>query len=211
MENNAHIEVLILRQIGYLLICFFLVFLFVGCSKQLPVVHKLSSLPGEGICRVAILPFINESDFPQGDTIFYRVFTSEMPRYEHFELIQEGDVREAFRKARVAPGLKELDLENLRIIGNYLNADVLIEGTIIELDEYNNRGSVVPFMSLNIQLIDAPTGRLLWSTYHRREGEEYRKIMHFGMVNTTTRLARRISEEIIKRWLTEGLVLKCTD
>ncbi len=198
------------RQSIYILVGFGLIVLS-GCSKQPPVVHPLSSLPAEGICRVAVLPFVSESDFPEGDIIFYRVFTSELIKYADFELTQEGDVREAFRKARVTPGLKELDLEKLRIIGNYLNVDVLIEANIIELDEYEVKGNIVPFMSVNIRIIDAATGRMLWLTYHRREGEEYRKVMHFGMVNTVTRLAHRMSKEIIKRWIAEGLVLKCTD
>ena len=107
--------------------------------------------------------------------------------------------------------MKELELEKLRVIGNYLNVDVLIEGNIIELDEFEVKGNTVPFMSVNIRLMDAATGRMLWSTYHRRVGEEYRKVMHFGMVNTVTRLAHRMSKEIIKRWIKEGLILKCTD
>ena len=192
------------NTVRLLILCTILLFL-TACSGRFPVFHQLGPLPADGICRVAVLPFVNATDFRDGGTIFYRVFTAELAERSDFQLVQEGDVRNAFRQARLIPGFQEPNFEKLRIIGNYLNADVLIAGSIIEMKE----DEATPSMTVNLYIIDAYSGNRIWNTYHKRVGEEYRKVMHFGMVYTYTRLSRKIAEEILDRWISKGFIAKC--
>lgn len=198
------------QKVNAIVIFLFLI-LGTSCTRQRPVFHELAPLPSGGVCRLAVLPFVNETHYNDGGVIFYRVFNTELVNLGDFQLTPEGDIREAFRKELVSPGLQHPNFEKMRIIGNHLNVQVLVVGNIIEMKEYGTRGVKTPSLTVKLQLIDASTGQTLWTTYHRRQGEEYRTILHFGFVSTYTRLAERMSREILNRWIAEGLIAQCSE
>ncbi|MDX1777205.1 MAG: hypothetical protein R3297_11540 [Desulfobulbales bacterium] len=184
-----------------------------GCApQQKPTLLKLATLPQEGVCGIAVLPFVNETDFSDGDLIFYRVFTSELNRFGNFELSPEGDVRNTYRKVRLASGLDAPDFNQLRIIGNYLNVPLLIFGYIKQMEEVKaSVDGYMPYLAVNIKIFDVGKGQTIWSTYYDRKGEEYRRVMHFGIVNNITRLSRRSSEAILTLWEKEGFIERCSE
>ena len=188
--------------------------LVAACSTKYPNLQKLSPLPEEGVCRVAVLPFNNQSSYRDGNTLFYRVFVSELARLGNFALATEGDVRDAFRQVRVNPGYQSPTYDQMRIIGEYLNVDVLVTGSINQMGESvseHMENETVPFLTVNLKLIEVISGRTFWSIYHRRSGEEYRKVMHFGLISTTTQIADQVSKDIIAHWASEGFIGKCTE
>ena len=78
---------LVCSLFGYLGKCFFVscfVLLVGGCGVvsvveselELPILQRLRPLPVEPACRVAVLPFVNESDYPSAEIISYKVFSS---------------------------------------------------------------------------------------------------------------------------------------
>jgi len=166
-------------------------------------------LPQDTICRVAVLPFINNSEYNEGDLIAYRIFSSELVRTGKFQLAQEGDVRRIYQQLLLFPNQLPR-LEQLRIIADRLDAQILITGTIVEMSEKNTGNNVNPTLTLNLQILDAESGRTLWLTHHKQEGKQYRKVMHFGLINTITGLVRIVSDEILELWYANGLK-KCTD
>ncbi len=168
-------------------------------------------MPEDGLCRVAVLPFTNGSDFRDGGVLLYRVFTAELAGQQDFELSQEGDIRAAYRQVRVSPYFGRLTFDQLRIIGDYLNVDVLIVGHISEMEEKMIKGKSIPFMTISLELRDAQTGRTLSSVHHRRDGNDYLKVMHFGIVTTTTELSHLISKEIIGDLAAKGFVAQCSE
>jgi hypothetical protein len=199
------------HHINALVILLFLI-LGTSCTRQLPAFHALAPLPAEGICRVAVLPFINETHFDDGVIIFHRLFNTELTELDNFQISQEGDIREAFRKERISPGIKRPTIDQLRILGNYLNVQLLIIGYVTEIVEAGGKKGVKdPQITVKLEVMDAFTGQTLWSTYHRRSGSEYTKIMHFGFVSTFTRLSSRMSQEILERWVSEGLIAQCSE
>ena len=176
-----------------------------SCSpgSQSPSFQQVSSLPDANFCRVAILPFINDTDFKQGSVIIRRIFATEMQR-AGFIVAQEGDVSTILRQLKIIPS-QELSLDEIRVLAGRLNVEALITGKIFELREDVRQDRTEPVIALNIQFIGADTGRMLWTTYHSRTGEDYRTVLHFGLVNTLFRLGKVMSAEIIKRWFDEGL------
>jgi len=180
-----------------------------GCGPRLPALDKLAPLPEEKVCRIAVIPFASEADSPQGATLFYRVFLAELVRLGQFDVVQEGDVREVLRNLRIWPE-QQPELEQIKILGERLGSPLLVEGTLLEMEETSKGGASNPSIAVSLQILDSGNGKTLWTTYHRREGSEYRKIMHFGVIHTATSLADRVSQEILERWFQEGLN-KCTE
>ncbi|MBU0481023.1 MAG: hypothetical protein KKG47_07975 [Proteobacteria bacterium] len=171
---------------------------------------KMAPLPDDGlICRVAVLPFANEASYSQADNIFGRVFVSELIN-TGFLLSQEGDVRKILKQMMVIPGLMP-SVEQLRAIADRLGVQVIVIGSVVEMRDKDRYGQKLdPSAAVILRIIEADSGRTLWTTYARREGKEYRKVMHFGLINSVTALSEKMAAEIIETWF-EGGVKKCAE
>jgi len=186
---------------------FLLVALLLGvssCTSSRLSLEKKNVYEGESICSVALLPFINGSRFEQGNLIMQRVFAAELTRIAGIEVASEGDVQNIYRELRIYPNQLP-SIEQIRVLGSRLDVQLVISGRITEMEEKMGDNYVNPVVDLTLQVYDAKSGQTMWSTYHRREGADYRKVMHFGLVNTVTQLSRIISDEIIEEWFAEGM------
>lgn len=123
---------------------------------------------------------------------------------QEYHLVQEGDVRKIYRQMRIAPK-SQLSMEQMRIISERLAVDAVIVGTVVEMNEKTGGGGMETTLAVDLRLVDAFTGKIIFTTYHSRKGEEYRKVMHFGLVNTITELAKRVAHEILEIWQEKGL------
>lgn len=187
------------------LFCFsFILFFQFGCGRQVPVVQKLAPLPAQGICKVAVLPFLNESSYAQGGAIVSRVFLSELVDTGHFQVFQEGDVRELYRQLLIYPNQLP-NREQLEMIGGRLNPDIFVGGIVQKMYEKGNGSFIDTELTLVLHLYDGKSGQLLWTTYHLRRGGEYQQVMHLGRINTISGLVRRMSQEIISDWFKQGM------
>ena len=188
---------LILLPLAWALLC------LSACGPKVPSLHKFASISHEKACRVAVLPFVNETDYPLADLIFYRIFLSELVQTGLFDVAQEGDIREAINDLKIRPGQRST-VEQVNILGDRLGVGVVITGTVVEMSERRTARSLDPIAAISLDILDAGSGRRLWTTYHRREGRRYRKVMHYGMLNTASSLAGRVSEEVLKLWVEQG-------
>lgn len=171
----------------------------------MPLHQERAPLPAGPICRVAVLPFVSETDFPQANTIAYKVFLAEINTLGTYLVAQEGDILKTYQQLRIYPGQAPTP-EQLGVLGSRLGAQVLVTGQVLEAAENpGERGSPTPVVGLRVQIHDGPSGESLWTTYHRRLGTEYRRAMHFGKIHTVTGLTHQVSREIIQLWLRQGL------
>ena len=174
-----------------------------------PRLIKLGVMPKEKVCRLAVLPFVNETDFELGGLIFYRIFMSELVSSGNYVVSQEGDIRKIYGQLKISH--KEAPtFEQVRILADRLNVQLLITGKVVDMAETVIEQESRPSLSVDLQIIQADPARILWTTHHRSEGERYRKVMHYGMENTITGLAKRVSSEIMELWFSEGFN-RCMD
>ena len=194
----------ILRSLLLTLLCGSLL---TGCSTygKLPLHSEMSHLPSDPICRVAILPFLSDADYPLADAIVGKVFAAVFQASGNYLVIQEGDILRAYRQLHILPGVAPTP-EQLQIIGDRFNAQVLITGRVLEMREDRGEHSTVnPLIIMEIQIRDGKSGETLWKTYHRRQGSDYNKTMHFGTIHTVSGLSRQMAVEIINLWFEKGL------
>jgi len=178
-----------------------------GCGlRSRPMVMKQAPLPDEGnVCRVAVLPFSNQCGYPLADTVFYRIFVAELLESGNYLVSQEGDVRKIYRQMKVIIG-RTPDIEQIRALAGRLGVQMVISGSVLEMRDKTEYGrKLEPSIAVVVRILDAESGRTLWTTFVRREGGDYRKVMHFGVINTVSALAKRVSKEILEAWFEEGL------
>lgn len=177
-----------------------------GCTArtELPAQRAMAPMPPGPLCRIAVLPFVNDSAFPLADTLVAKVFSASIQAAGNYLLAQDGDVLKVYRQLRMLPGATP-DLEQYRIIADRVSAQVLITGVVLEMrEERGDHGSVNPVAVIEVQIRDGRNGEVLWTTFHRRKGTDYQKTMHFGTLHTVTGLTRQMAEEIINLWFKKG-------
>jgi hypothetical protein len=96
--------------------------------------------------------------------------------------------------------------EQLQIIADRVNAQLLITGIIMEMrEDRGEHNTIIPVLVMELQIRDGRSGEILWTAFHRRQGTDYKKTMHFGTIQTVTGLSSRMTEEIINLWFNKGL------
>ena len=187
----------------------FLFFVFLnGCAGSSPHLQIYKINKQNQTCSIAILPFINKTDFNQGDKILYRVMLSQFVQQQRFRLLAlEGDVYDIYRELHLRPWTRPTP-EQIQLIASRLDVDILIGGDILEMKESIEGNHINPHLKIQLQVYNGQDGTLQWSTYHERQGTDYRKVMHFGLSSTVSQLGNNIIEEILRLWKEEAL-LRC--
>ena len=187
-----------------------LLLLLSGCAAvvtkfdQMPQHRQMAPLPSGSVCRVAILPLQNGSDFPLADAIFSKVLTAQFTAASNALVVPEGDILKVYQQLRILPGAAPTP-EQLLLVASRLEAQLLVTGTIIEMRE--NPGlnrSINPVLAVDLLLRDGQSTEPLWGVYHRRQGSDYRTAMHFGTIHTVTGLSHQVAVEIINHWFKKG-------
>jgi hypothetical protein len=106
---------------------------------QLPHHRQMAAIPGTPVCRVAVLPFLNDSDYPLADAILAKVFATQLGVATNFLVIQEGDILKIYQQLHLLPG-DEPTPEQLQLIASRLDAQLLVTGTVIEMRENPTAG-----------------------------------------------------------------------
>lgn len=200
-----------LRKSPSILIALLLMLLISGCAAlvtkfdQLPQHRQMVPMLSGSVCRVAVLPFENGSDYPLADAIFAKVFAAQLTAAGNYLVVQEGDILKLYQQLRILPGVMPTE-EQLLIIAGRLEADLLVTGTIIEMCENPApHATVNPVVAVDLLLRNGKNSEPLWGAYHRRQGSDYRTAMHFGTFHTITGLCHQMAVEIINLWYKKGL------
>lgn len=185
------------------------VFALTGCGAKKPYVQEFSQKTAQERQSIAVLPFANRSRYDQGGKIVHRLVLVELVQQCNLRVALEGDVFKIYRQMRLKPW-DIPDVEQLRIIAVRLGVDTLIAGEVLEMDEKVTPSGVSPALSIQVRVYDGKSGLIQWSSLYRREGGDYQKMMHFGMVNTVSELGKKMVQEILGVWKEKGL-LSCVD
>lgn len=176
-----------------------------GCAGSRPHLQEFSVARPVQACSVGVLPLLNRSGYNQGDKVIYRLLLAELVQKRPWRLALEGDVRMIYRELRLRPWVQPSP-EQMRIIASRLGVNLLVGGEILEMEEQGEGARLNPRLKIQLQVYDGRDGTLLWSTYHARQGSDYRTLMHFGLSNTVSALGKKMIKEILTLWEEEEMV-----
>jgi hypothetical protein len=179
-----------------------------GCSASAPDRTITKIADGQlkrQVCRVVLLPFVNESKSLALDVQAYRIFLAEIVRSGVFKVVPEGDLKHFLYRNRiptdaiwdrklVATLSRQLEVDGALVV--YIRESNLVQGSY---------GSKHTFISLQVELYDTDSGRLLLSSFLRRKGTDYTKGLHLGVVDTVRGLLQHMAREIIEIWQEEDV------
>ncbi len=186
-----------------LLVC--LLLLLPACAGRSALQTRVTAGAETRVCSLAVLPFENWTTKPEADLLAYRLFNSALVSSDQFTVASEGDVGLFRLRQRLLPGtLLHRSLYNA--LADQLTLDAVVLGRVVETGMDSRRGSdKVPFVALQVDLYDLRSDRLLLSTVHQRWGDDYRKVMHFGLITTISGVLQKMSQEIINDWKRKGV------
>lgn len=182
--------------------------LLVGCSAMSgPDLILVSEGATENVCRVVVFPFVNESKDLGISQLSSRIFRNELVSSGLFIVSSEGAIRNFMTQKKLfLADLRETRTRLYKELGENLQVDAVVRGTVMKSGMVDlGQDGDVPFVGLKIEIIDVQTGKLLVDTFHQRRGDDYRKIMHVGLVKTKTGLMAKVTEEIIQTWKSKGV------
>ncbi|AEH45649.1 hypothetical protein Thein_1793 [Thermodesulfatator indicus DSM 15286] len=180
------------------LILIYLVFFISACSKNVPEIRITKNFSSK-TCRVIVLPFENQTKDPTINRVFYRILIDSLIE-EGLFVVPEGQVRRFFIMERYLVG-ENIPLNTIKLLAERTNTKIFIDGSILTYEK-NEKNLKLAFI---INIKDAYSGKILCSTYHVRTSEDYRKILHFGKVYTTSGLIKKMINEVLMEWRRKGL------
>ena len=178
-----------------------------GCAKK-PLTTIISRNSAPNINRILVIPFTNGSDTKRFETVATQICQSQCYRHG-FEIVNEGDLRIFLQRKRlllsqlVDEGAPQLFAE----LASELQIDALIKGKILTANHKQVQGESIPVISLQLDLLRANDGKLLANSFLTGSGEDYRTMMRFGVLRTSTQLLNQMIDNIINNWQNEGVFL----
>lgn len=180
-----------------------------GCSPRGDLRTSVSAFAApEKVCRVAVLPFENQTRDEGAGIFAARVFANQLAARGLVEVEPEGEMSLFFYRNRIAPGqvLKPQEYEEL---AQRMGIDALISGVVLELNRETGSSNVpIPRVGVQVDLVDTVKGGLILSSFNRRKGDDQRVVMHFGVRRTLTGLLTNAYSDIFSDWEQKG-VGKC--
>ncbi len=117
--------------------------------------------------RVAVLPFQAETQLIGASVS--DIFIAELLKFGRYELIERGQLNNVLGETEVA--LSGLTAGQAAQVGQMLGADAVVLGTVSEYETVAQRGHTLPVVGVNVRMVDAASGRILWSTNHAARGQ----------------------------------------
>ena len=147
--------------------------------------------------RVVVLPFQNLSRDLLAPKLVGAIVSSRLRASEEFEVVDPADVRAAV----VASGTHSItapDPAELRKLGERLGTQLFLTGTIYSSRDAFATGQGTPEFELDVNLIDAAAGRVVWSGHHARKGTDYEGLLELGGIVGLPALTDQVVVEMIQ-------------
>jgi len=146
--------------------------------------------------RVAVAPFFNRSDRKYAGEILVLHFTRQLKRFENFEVIEPGRVRQELLNLRIImqDGVSLADADAL-FAG--LNADLLVSGRVMDYQDY--QGALGrPKVDFSTMVIERKSREVVWSSDSYNEGDDGVFFFDRGRVNTAHAMASQMVQRVGK-------------
>lgn len=150
--------------------------------------------------QLGVMPLVNLSaDRYAGEKVQSALIT-ELMLTERFQVVEPGDFNAKVAQILKAAGVplgQELPLEQIKNIGEKTGVQGIIEGSVREYSTIRVGQADYPLISLNVRMIDVPSGNVVWMTSYTRKGGPKLPIISVGETHTLGELTQKICHDII--------------
>jgi hypothetical protein len=170
--------------------------LVAGCGGPRAYVHPEADL--SFYRRVGVAQFQTLTDDPRAGQKIQRVLVTELLKRRDFEVVTPGQfarVEADIRSQLSQSGDVALDSVALQEIGEKAGVQGIILGVVRDYRMERVGQEEFPMISFSLQLVDAPTGRIVWDISVGERGGPKFPVISIGETHTldelTTKLCRR--------------------
>jgi TolB-like protein len=183
--------------------CFFVgivFFLFLGssCSLSSLSVYVRNGSDQLMVGKVAVLPFYNKTNTVRASTVVTGAFVESLVQRGKFRVEFPGNIRNFLISNRIIVRTG-VDVNTIKLMGKRLGVDAVIIGRVDEfVGMEEKKKNVIPVVSISARMVDAQTGKILWMAEHRRNGDDYIKVLDFGKIRSVGALTKKVADEMIQ-------------
>jgi TolB-like protein len=143
--------------------------LYVNPQADLTLYHK-----------IAVIPFNNLT--PQnyaGDRVT-RAFVTELIMTDRFQVVEPAEFRAAMDRAGVESSESDTYQERLKAAADAVQATGVVRGAVSEYEMRRAGQDEVPVVGLDVELLDAATGNVVWRVAVNRKGRGHLPVFGAG-------------------------------
>lgn len=150
--------------------------------------------------QLGVLPFVNLSSDRYAGEKLHSAFVTELFLSNRFKVMEPGEFNIKAAQVLKTSGsqpTQELSLDQIKEIGQKTGVQGVIEGVISEYTTVRVGQADYPIISINMRLIDVPTGTVVWMTSYTMKGGPKLPIVSLGETHTLSELSQKICHEVV--------------
>ncbi len=165
--------------------------------KSSPPTYKSKSLAGTAVRRVCLLPFENFTPVREAPRVLSDVLQHELVASGRFEVVEAAELRAALVAEKIR-GLAGLENGRLAALGKRIGTSLFVRGTVYRYgDPAAKNGASTPEIDVELALLDADAGRIVWMGENARKGRDYKGIFQLGALRSVVALADQVLGEVV--------------
>lgn len=134
---------------------------FSGCAAKDITFFKDENVELELLRRIAVLPFVNNTQTKLVENRFRDIVTTEILSRGLFDVVAGGDVL-TFLREEVRGDPTAVDAKVARQMGQTLEVGAYLSGAVQIYDEERNGSYTYPVVAVTMQLIEIRSGKIIW-------------------------------------------------
>ena len=170
--------------------------ILLGCSAKGPRGYLKPGVTSSSVSSVAVVRFDNISGHPDAEKKVVNILLTEFTRANLFKIAETGEVEKFLRTLRIRT-TTELDSSKLQQLGEQLNVQAIIVGSVDEYELLNEKGTTVPVVGVNMRMLEVQTGDTLWVSSNTHDGNDWVTIFGFGKIISLSELAQIVISEMV--------------
>jgi TolB-like protein len=167
-----------------------------ACSGPSKFVDPEADMPFYAV--VGVMPFNSLAQDGAAGLRVANVFFTELLERHFAQVVEPGQFQASIREVRGGlPMDAPWSTQDLAKLGEKAGVQGVFQGTVREYGIVQQGRDAVPVLSLEIHLIDANTGRVVWSASKTAHGSAGVPILGFGKMHTMGELTSEVCRELL--------------
>src|SRR6266545_3576027 len=163
-----------------------------------PVTYRASTLESGRVHTICLLPLENRSSARFAPRAVGELLSQRLGASKTFRVVEPGNFREAMAASGVR-GVKTGDPAELAKLSKALGTSLFLRGTIYVFKDGSPRNAAVPpELDLDLALVDAAAGRIVWTSRLSRSGRDYESLLELGAISNIVTLADQVAAEMVR-------------